>query len=172
MKKSRNAFGHDFNGNWFFFWIIIWSGFQWKLLFFVFSFEKTICSGNQYKSKWFLQKEIRFEKSAHSNLHDDSYRRFSSSLGVLPPSSGLLYQWTSTTKIRTTSRTGSMSWTTVSPMLRNDYAMKWNERHVVNFVAQGSVTIVVTTCHIHDFDRAEHTVSALWIGDFETDFFL
>ena len=74
---------------------------------------------------------------------------------------------TSTTKIRTTSRTGSMSWTTVSPMLRNDYAMKWNERHVVNFVAQGSVTIVVTTCHIHDFDRAEHNVSALWIGVFE-----
>ena len=25
---------------------------------------------------------------------------------------------------------------------------------------------------IHYFDRAEHTVSALWIGDFETDFFL
>ena len=57
-----------------------------------------------------------------------------------------------------------MSWTTVSPMLRNDYAMKCNERYVVNFVAQGSVTIVVTTCHIHDFDRAEYIVSVFWIG--------
>ena len=64
-----------------------------------------------------------------------------------------------------------MSWITVSPMLRNDYAMKCNERYVVNFVAQGSVTIVVTTCHIHDFDRAEHNVSVLWIGFFGRIFF-